>query len=61
MSVLEVWNLWCDGCGRTDPDEVGADTPGEMRRARAEQGWQVDLPGGRDLCPTCREEAPDEQ
>lgn len=62
MSGTVIRYLHCDGCGEphtVDPmpstREGGpGSTVNEQRRDAAAEGWSVNLPGGRDLCPNCR-------
>ena len=53
MSLNVQVNVTCDGCRESYDDACWT---GQQARAEARKdGWRVSLPGGRDLCPTCRE------
>jgi len=53
MSARKSWTINCDGCGDSDGGDLGAETADERRRELRHDGWHINLPGGRDVCPDC--------
>lgn len=58
MSARKSWTIWCDGCGESDGGDLSAETAQERREDLRHEGWRVNLPGGKDLCPDCPTERP---
>jgi hypothetical protein len=54
MSVTRISSIHCDGCGVWHYGNIG-ESMAEVRRGLRRIGWAVSLPGGRDLCPKCRQ------
>jgi hypothetical protein len=52
MSLSHYVDVHCDDCG--DALDNGSATGRKARKTAREDGWLVNLPGGRDLCPDCR-------
>jgi len=54
MTASRYVDIWCDGkdCGKWEENATDHTAAGARRKAKS-YGWEVSLPGGRDLCPSC--------
>jgi hypothetical protein len=52
MSISHETTIWCDyeDCGQWDQATGNA---AMVRRDLKKKGWKVNLPGGKDFCPSC--------
>jgi hypothetical protein len=67
MSIVTRYTLYCDGCRRSGPGQMGGSMERQAeRRAARRAGWKriPAIPGlgrysGKDICPRCLPNFPD--